>query len=658
MALRDLVEGECGGPNSLVRLTSHFVQDRGLRDEGFRRPVPHADAFASSSADADQLVQQFLEETLGQTTPTFRMDSLLEEMRELERGIGAQGPAPVQSPPIAQLAAQEDVSCWADQYLEAGKHFQERSDRTSIWSPEEEKPQSSDETFELGFGPNWAKEYLESSENLQLDEPDQCNLADFASAEDYSEEQRKETDPNALRDTANQLATTMSNEKFMYSKFLKFMHQIGDGEVTIQSGEVLKGDTEESEIGHSDADKWASEYASSNVLEESTEDEKDADAWASQYMVKEDHSEQQVAEEDKEEKPDLSEEAFTRDLWNKLADQWREMINEGELDVNPWVSQFNNFASFKEYKFAAENPMKELDDALEEGKKRLAEGDLPSAILCFEAAAQNQPDNPLVWQLLGTTQAENEQDPQAISALKKCLQLEPSNLTARMALAVSYTNENYQHQACLALRDWIRENPKYSDLVDADDKSSAGHLTSLLPMDLHRKVCSMYIAAARRNPQDSIDPDVQCGLGVLFNLVNEQDKAADCFRAALQVRPDDSRLWNRLGATLANGNRSEEAVDAYHIALQLTPGFIRARYNLGITCTHLGAHREAAEHLLMALNQQAAGRGLQGEKSITMSDTIWSTLRLVITLMERPDLVPAVNDRDLNVLNKEFGINE
>lgn len=52
------------------------------------------------------------------------MDSLLEEMRELERGIGAPGPAPVQSPAIAELAAQEDVSCWADQYLEAGKHFQ------------------------------------------------------------------------------------------------------------------------------------------------------------------------------------------------------------------------------------------------------------------------------------------------------------------------------------------------------------------------------------------------------------------------------------------------------------------------------------------------------------------------------------------------------
>jgi peroxin-5 len=170
--------------------------------------------------------------------------------------------------------------------------------------------------------------------------------------------------------------------------------------------------------------------------------------------------------------------------------------------------------------------------------------------------------------------------------------------------------------------------------------------------------------AARMNPTKGIDPDVQSGLGILFNLGSEYEKAADCFQAALNVNPDDSLLWNRLGATLANGGQSAEAIGAYRRSLEISPGCIRTRYNLGISCVNLGAYKEAAEHFISSLNIQAAGKGSEDSspagaadnKQNVMSDSIWSSLRMILHLLDRGELTSAIDHRDLQTLNREFQI--
>ena len=58
------------------------------------------------------------------------------------------------------------------------------------------------------------------------------------------------------------------------------------------------------------------------------------------------------------------------------------------LQDHPWLSDFNDERQEEEYKFKQDNPLKEHPDALEEGKRKLAEGDIPAAVLLFEAAVQ------------------------------------------------------------------------------------------------------------------------------------------------------------------------------------------------------------------------------------------------------------------------------
>ncbi|KMZ07728.1 uncharacterized protein Dsimw501_GD24622 [Drosophila simulans] len=375
------------------------------------------------------------------------------------------------------------------------------------------------------------------------------------------------------------------------------------------------------------------------------------DDWISDYQRSTEQKEQTAAN-------------FNEKFWERLQDEWQKLADENE---HPWLSEYNdNMDAYKEYEFAEGNPMSDVENPFEKGKEYLAKGDIPSAVLCFEVAAKKQPDRAEVWQLLGTSQTENEMDPQAIAALKRAYDLQPDNQQVLMALAACYTNEGLQNNAVRMLCNWLAVHPKYQHLVAAHPELQAegtSLASSLIGPSKLRDLQQIYLEAVRQHPSE-VDAEVQDALGVLYNLSGEFDKAVDCYHSALQVDPQNAKTWNRLGASLANGSRSVEAVEAYQQALQLQPGFIRVRYNVGVCCMNLKAYKEAVEHLLTALTMQAhtnAARELPNAAMAAtfrgqnqMSESIWSTLKMVISLMGRSDLQSHVSDRNLAALNEAF----
>ncbi|XP_061403009.1 peroxisomal targeting signal 1 receptor [Musca vetustissima] len=555
MALRQLVEGDCGGVNPLMQLGGEFTRDVARKDEGFSQGI-----FERNMRPDEQMVNEFLGQ-VSAPPQSFQMDTLLQEMRQIEQ-----------------------ASC---------------------------QPQAAPRVIDEVVG-QWSKDFRNEFANQV---PTQ-QLQPTGHVRDFFEE-------------SPSTSTSYLNRPVPY----------------VPMYAPLTSDGQQAQTGLTD--KFFEEAQALETLELPASLQ--GEDWVNDYKASNESNEQAAAN-------------YNEKFWQRLQDEWAKISEESD---HPWLSEFDeSYDPYKEYKFAEENPMKDIHNPLEKGKEYLAKGDIPSAVLCFEVAVSKDPENADAWEYLGISQAENEMDPQGIAALKKSLDLKPDNAKVLMALAVCYTNESLQSQAVKMLTTWLQNNPKYKHLVapshaESTADNAAALASSLIRGNRLQEVQDMFLEAVRMNPQD-VDPEVQEALGVLYNLSAEYDKAVDCFKAALQVDPQNAKIWNRLGASLANGSRSVEAVEAYQRALELEPGFIRVRYNVGVCCLNLKAYKQACEHLLTALNMQANvaatrefAQGALGS-SQQMSESIWSTLKMVVSLMGRNDLQGHVSDRNLAALNEAF----
>ncbi|KAG1466846.1 hypothetical protein G6F56_004611 [Rhizopus delemar] len=353
------------------------------------------------------------------------------------------------------------------------------------------------------------------------------------------------------------------------------------------------------------------------------------------------------------------------------AENRHELLNKG-IEAETWSEKHNESTNHLEkssaeqrpeykragshydtYNFSLDNGYLLYTDLIEGRQHNV----LSDSILALEAKAQLQTSDPNAWKMLGFKQQENERDKEAIAALRQAVKLNPSMTDAWLALAVSYANEGCKIDAYDSLEQWILHNEKYANLARTPRKEN------MILEEHHTHITGMFIEAARSSPGAEMDPEVQICLGVLFNVSREYDKAVDCFKAALVSKPQDYLLWNKLGATLANSKNPSSAVEAYFNALEINPDYVRARYNLAISFMHLGQHNDSAEHLLAALVLQQSTEGAmvmsnkQGRSTDMaggMSSSIWKTLRMLMSAMNRDDLVKHCDNHSLAPFREHF----
>ena len=306
----------------------------------------------------------------------------------------------------------------------------------------------------------------------------------------------------------------------------------------------------------------------------------------------------------------------------------------------------------------------------ERGLRHFDDGDISSAILCFESTLRNiDPEHADAWRMLGKCHTENDEDGRAIACWIRSLERDPFSPETLLALGVAYVNELDHERAVETLRGWVANHPLYAGMTDGrngtggaeeeedlygagdveeDDIDGVGGTGSphnrmrSRTMAEMRDVERLLLRALEYDRTADAAADVYEALGVVYNVSRDYDAAVSSFRRAIDVRPDDYQLRNKLGATLANGNRSDEALPSYHVAIKLKPKYARGWLNMAIAHSNMHNYDEAARSYLQTLSLNPEARH------------VWSYLRIALTCAERWDLLPMAASHDLSAFREHF----
>ena len=214
------------------------------------------------------------------------------------------------------------------------------------------------------------------------------------------------------------------------------------------------------------------------------------------------------------------------------ADHQEADVAEQRIDDVYTRDQFFDTQPITNYNFQDTNPFRHTSDPFEEGIQILKnDGNLSFAALAFEAACQMNQMHLEAWRMLGSVQSENENESAAIKALEQACELEPDDLDILIKLAVSYTNEGFEDRAYECLGQWLSTKYPHIQINEANADAQ-------LPEERHtyERIKEAFIQAAQySSTSESIDPDVQVGLGVLLFSDENYEMGADCFASAIHA---------------------------------------------------------------------------------------------------------------------------
>lgn len=718
MSLPMLFNGgaDCGPSNPLQGLSKRFDQDRGIQQDQFgaSRAGPSRDGFRTqtgpSGQDAD--AARFFSST---PTAAAMGTQGLSTAFDVSAMRAALPPASVQTPQLQSSGPTRTAAPagWAADFMgmdfgavaqQPKQQMQQVSNAAATgpmqamtmdahhagvvhsppplmqnWNPmgfgargfvpqtplqQQQQPQAS--TSRLDDQTSWDKEFSVQEMQLASSIIEQTQQQSQFQPQQESEAVNKpHFDADELARTAGMLIENLKHEtnpKFQNSQFMGLMKQLRDGEVVIDGNQMVENDSLMRNSSQLDKGKGRALDSFGHLGNHKPAMD------APLFRAGHEHDLSQQREKEGEGAEEDPNDAYFRQENAEYERYWREA---SQFDANntlatnaqerEWDSLQEDWDRFEatssgirqldNYQFQDNNPYVLGDSsrtrhhAMHSGMSSVLE-----SVLELEAIVQRDMTNASAWYELGVKQQENEREHKALQALKRAVELDPTHLPSWLALAISYTNDNDRQGTYDSVEEWVKRNEKYANIPY--DAAGAAHLSM---NERYAKLIDQLIAMARSDSGGEIDADTQIALAVLLNTNEDYQKAQDCFRTALAIRPEDWLLYNRVGATMANSGHPEEALEYYYRALELNPGYIRARFNLGISCINLRRYEEAAQYILdaLALQDSDGVKDTSGGRGVT-SAALWESLKTTCLQMQRTDLASLCDARDLEQFRVRF----
>jgi tetratricopeptide (TPR) repeat protein len=240
-----------------------------------------------------------------------------------------------------------------------------------------------------------------------------------------------------------------------------------------------------------------------------------------------------------------------------------------------------------------------FDELLRKGTDAIRAGRDEDGERWFKAAVEANPDNPAARMELGVAELRLGQAAEAVENLRKALAVSADLQGANLFLGIAYAQMHRVDESLAALRREIELDPKnaqafmWEGVVELQD----GHpekatepfdrAAELAPNDLnileYRGKAHSEVAFASYARMAMIDPDswhVHRVQGQMYSQQEKHKEAIAEFLQAIKLMPNNSDLYEELGAEYRQSSALDLAQQAYAKELELSPNNPVAMYNL------------------------------------------------------------------------------